>query len=169
MFDIGGWEFLIIVIVAIVVVGPRELPGLVRTVSGWIRQARGLAQEFRSGLDDLAHEVELEKIGDDVSRSIGLKDEVGTIRNEIEQSIDPHGEISDAFTEDRHLLEDYPLDSDEEFDLDDDSEFDYPDGETDILPEIDSSSDSSPKEAAESGKSGPEQTARQKPAEVKET
>ena len=54
MFDIGGWEFLIIGIVAIVIIGPKDLPGLIRSVVGWVRKARELAREFQSGIDDLA-------------------------------------------------------------------------------------------------------------------
>ena len=72
MFDIGGWEFLIIVIVAIVIIGPKDLPGMIRSVTGWVRKARELAREFQSGIDDLAQEVELEKIGEEFKNDIGL-------------------------------------------------------------------------------------------------
>ncbi len=164
MFDIGGWEFLIIMIVAIVVVGPKELPGLVRTVAEWIRRARGMAQEFRSGLDDLAREVELEKIGDDVTRRIGLDETVTSIRDEIENTIDPKGEIAEAFIDDGHMLDEHPLDSDEEFELDDDAEELYPDpeelypdGEEEVLPAHDDGAQ--PKQLAieESGTSADEE------------
>ena len=56
MFDIGGWEFLVVIVIAIIVIGPKDLPGTIRTVTGWIRKARELAREFQSGLDDLARE-----------------------------------------------------------------------------------------------------------------
>ncbi len=122
MFDIGGWEFLIIIVVAIIIVGPKDLPGLVRTISEWIRKARGLAREFQSGLDDLAREVDIEKLGKEVTAGIGLDESGNSIRQQIENTIDPKGEIADAFSDSEGLLEDNPLDDDEEFRFDDDAE-----------------------------------------------
>ena len=58
MFDIGGWEFLVIAILAIIVIGPKDLPATVRIVSQWARKARGLAREFQSGLDEMAREAD---------------------------------------------------------------------------------------------------------------
>lgn len=54
MFDIGFWEMVMIAAVALVVVGPKELPGMMRTVSGWIRHARQVAGEFK---DEFSREV----------------------------------------------------------------------------------------------------------------
>jgi sec-independent protein translocase protein TatB len=108
MFDIGGWEFLIIGIVAIVIIGPKDLPGLIRSVVGWVRKARELAREFQSGIDDLAQEVELEKIGDEFRDGVGLG-EIGDIGNTIHQEItnafDPDGEVTDAFDGAKEILE----------------------------------------------------------------
>ena len=109
MFDIGGWEFLIIVIVAIVIIGPKDLPGLIRSVVGWVRKARELAREFQSGIDDLAQEVELEKIGDEFRDGIGLGEtgDIGnTIHQEITSAIDPDGDVTEAFEGAKGILED---------------------------------------------------------------
>jgi sec-independent protein translocase protein TatB len=122
MFDIGGWEFLIIIVVAIVIVGPKDLPGLVRTISEWIRRARGLARDFQGGLDDLAREVDIDNLGNEVKQGIGLDDSGTSLRQEIENTIDPRGEIADAFNDSEDLLDANPLDDDEEFALDDDAE-----------------------------------------------
>lgn len=63
MFDIGFWEMVMIAVVALVVVGPKELPGLVRTVSGWIRQARRVAGEFKEELSrEVARAEELKQL-----------------------------------------------------------------------------------------------------------
>ena len=110
MFDIGGWEFLIIIVVAVIIVGPKDLPGVVKTASEWIRRARGLAREFQSGMEDLAREVELEKIGDEVKKGIGLDDAGESFRREIENTIDPSGDISDAFKESGGLQDEDVLD-----------------------------------------------------------
>ena len=122
MFDIGGWEFLIIIVVAIIIVGPKDLPGLVRTISEWIRKARALAREFQGGLEDLAREVDLENLGKEVTAGTGLDASGNSIRQQIENTIDPKGEIADAFADREGLLEDNPLDDDEEFRFDDDAE-----------------------------------------------
>ena len=108
MFDIGGWEFLIIAIVAIVIIGPKDLPGLIRSVVGWVRKARELAREFQSGIDDLAQEVELEKIGDEFRDGVGLGEtgDIGnTIHQEIINAIDPDGDVTDAFDGAKEILE----------------------------------------------------------------
>lgn len=60
MFDIGAMELFVVATLALVVVGPKELPKLLRTVSGFIRKMRELAADFRSGVEDLASEVEKE-------------------------------------------------------------------------------------------------------------
>ena len=89
MFDIGGWEFLVIVVVAIVVIGPKDLPQVIKSISQWMAKARELAREFRAGLDELSREVELDKLEREVRSSVGA-DEMGkavhSIRNEIEDA-----------------------------------------------------------------------------------
>ena len=109
MFDIGGWEFLIIVVVAIVIIGPKDLPGMIRSVGGWIRKARELASEFQSGIDDLAQEVDLEKIGEEFRDGVGLKEtnNIGDkIREEIANSIDSSGEVVGTYESTKEIIED---------------------------------------------------------------
>ena len=130
MFDIGGWEFLIVIVIAIVVIGPKDLPGTIRTVSGWIRRARELAREFQSGLDDLARETDVESVKNDLQAGLGL-DEISesgnTIRNQIEENLDPHGEIAAAFKDEDGPFEDNSFEEDEDIDGADLAEFDLPD------------------------------------------
>jgi sec-independent protein translocase protein TatB len=109
MFDIGGWEFLIIVVVAILVIGPKDLPGMIRSVMGWVRRARELASEFQSGIDDLAQEVELEKIGEEFRDSVVLEgnNNIGNkIRDEIGHSLDPSGEMIENYKDAKQTIED---------------------------------------------------------------
>ena len=109
MFDIGGWEFLIIVVVAILVIGPKDLPGMIRSVMGWVRSARELASEFQSGIDDLAQEVELKKIGEEFRDSVVLEgnNNIGNkIRDEIGHSIDPSGEMIENYKDAKQTIED---------------------------------------------------------------
>ena len=59
MLDIGGWEFLIVAFVLIMVVGPKELPKMLRSFTRIIRQVRSMASEFSRGMQTMADEAEL--------------------------------------------------------------------------------------------------------------
>ncbi|TRD10745.1 twin-arginine translocase subunit TatB [Erythrobacter insulae] len=60
MFDIGAAELLVIVIVAILVIGPSEMPRAMRTAGRWIGQVRKVSSHFRAGIDTMVREAELE-------------------------------------------------------------------------------------------------------------
>ena len=62
MFGIDSAELLIIAVVALVVIGPKDLPRVMRTVGQWVGRARGMAKHFRSGLDTMMREAELEEL-----------------------------------------------------------------------------------------------------------
>ena len=62
MFGIDSGELLIIAVVALVVIGPKDLPNVMRTVGGWIARARGMASHFRAGIDTMIRETELEEM-----------------------------------------------------------------------------------------------------------
>lgn len=59
MFGVDSGEFLIILVVAVVVIGPKELPRVMRTVGHWVGKARGMANQFRSGVDQLVRDSEI--------------------------------------------------------------------------------------------------------------
>jgi len=109
MFDIGGWEFLVIVVLAIIVIGPKDLPGAIRSVTQWVRKARALARDFQSGLDEIARETELDKVEQEIRQSIdadGLRDGARSIGRDIESTVDPDNEIRDAFADGDHYFDD---------------------------------------------------------------
>ena len=62
MFDIAPTELLIVALVALVVIGPKDLPKVMRTVGNWVGKARGMARHFRSGIDTMIREAELEEM-----------------------------------------------------------------------------------------------------------
>ncbi|QPQ54042.1 twin-arginine translocase subunit TatB [Allosphingosinicella flava] len=62
MFDVAPTELLIIALVALVVIGPKDLPRVMRTVGHWVGRARGMARHFRSGIDTMIREAELEEM-----------------------------------------------------------------------------------------------------------
>lgn len=62
MFDIAPTELLLVVVVALVVIGPKDLPKAMRVVGKWMGKARGMARHFRAGLDTMMREAELEEL-----------------------------------------------------------------------------------------------------------
>jgi sec-independent protein translocase protein TatB len=62
MFDIAPTELLIVAIVALVVIGPKDLPRFMRTVGHWVAKARGTARHFRAGIATMVREAELEEM-----------------------------------------------------------------------------------------------------------
>lgn len=62
MFDIGSAELLLIVIVAVIVIGPKDLPLALRTAGRWIGKIRKVSGHFRAGLDTMIREAEMEEM-----------------------------------------------------------------------------------------------------------
>lgn len=62
MFEVAPSEMLLFAIVAIVVIGPKDLPKAMRFVGKWVGKARGMARHFRSGIDTMIRESELEEL-----------------------------------------------------------------------------------------------------------
>ena len=89
MFDIGWQELFIVAVLALLVIGPKDLPRALRTMGKWVRKARTLAREFQGGLDDVMREAELDDVKDQLVSASGLD-----IGKEIENTIDPTGDIS---------------------------------------------------------------------------
>src|ERR1700719_1177092 len=69
MFDIGWSEFAVIAVVALIAIGPKELPGVLRMVGQWVAKARKMAAEFQGQFNEAMREAEmadLKKTFDDV-------------------------------------------------------------------------------------------------------
>ena len=94
MFDLGWDEMAVIAVVALVVLGPKELPNALRTVSGLMKQARKLANEFQSGVHQIIREAELEDAKNAIA-DLKNKDIAGA----IEKHLDSEGEIKAALKE----------------------------------------------------------------------
>ena len=90
MLDIGGWEFLIVAFVLLMVVGPKELPNMLRGFTRAVRRIRSMASEFTRGMEDLASDNEL---GD-------LKSTIADVKSgnldRIADKIDPGGELKES-------------------------------------------------------------------------
>jgi sec-independent protein translocase protein TatB len=88
MLDIGWSEMGLILLVALVVIGPKDLPRVARTVGKWSAKARGMAREFQRSLDDMAREAELQDIKSEIEK-VNRTD----LRARIEETVDPGGEL----------------------------------------------------------------------------
>ena len=68
MFDIAWSELFVIMVVALVVVGPKDLPKLMRTAGQWASRARAMADQFRRSFDEMARHAELDELRNEVNR-----------------------------------------------------------------------------------------------------
>lgn len=94
MFDIAWSELGIIAVVALVVIGPKDLPKVLRTVGQWTAKARSMAREFQSGIDDMVREAELDEL-----RKAAKQVSDFSLENEVKKSIDPDGSLQKSFQE----------------------------------------------------------------------
>jgi sec-independent protein translocase protein TatB len=62
MFDIASGELLLVALVALLVIGPKDLPRALRFVGNWVGKARRVASQFRSGFDEMLRQSELEEL-----------------------------------------------------------------------------------------------------------
>lgn len=60
--EVGGLEYLIIAAVALIVVGPKDLPVMLRKLGQWVGRLRAMAAEFRASFDDMARQSELDEL-----------------------------------------------------------------------------------------------------------
>ncbi len=104
MLDIGGSELLVIALVLILVVGPKDLPRVLRSVGRFMAKMRGMTREFQRSIDDMAREAdvadmrkELNSISDTVSGS--------DVTKKVEDTLDSTGILRDAMKEDYGLTD----------------------------------------------------------------
>jgi len=86
MFDIAWTEMLVLAIIIIVVVGPRDLPKVMRTIGGFMRKARALAGQFQSDMDQLAREAEIDELR---KQARAYQDKFRQPVRELDKLVDP--------------------------------------------------------------------------------
>ncbi|UFN50731.1 Sec-independent protein translocase protein TatB [Roseomonas sp. OT10] len=95
MFDLAWSEIAVIAVVAIVVIGPKDLPDTIRTVAKGIGKLRRMAGELQGHLDEVVREAKLEDVRDQI-RDIRNFD----LKGEIERAVDKDGSVRAAFNDD---------------------------------------------------------------------
>ena len=89
MLDIGFPEFLLISFVLLIVVGPKDLPKVLRSITSFVKKIKSMASQFHSGIDDLANEAEISNLRKEVSQIDNKSaynseiDEIKNIQNEL--------------------------------------------------------------------------------------
>ena len=93
MFDLGWFELAVVGAVLLVVVGPKDLPRVLRTVGVWTGKARRMARDFQKALDQYAKEAEIDDVKKAVETPLKAKkavasavDPTGTLKKELEDT-----------------------------------------------------------------------------------
>jgi sec-independent protein translocase protein TatB len=91
LFDIGWPELLLIGVVALVVIGPKDLPNALRVAGFWFRKARGLSREFQSSVEQMIREAELDEMRQQLKKATEFD-----IEKEFQKTVDPTGELAES-------------------------------------------------------------------------
>ena len=94
MFDFAWSEFALIGVVALVLIGPKDLPIAIKAVTGMIKKARRMAAEFQTHVDEMVKEADLHEVRDGIRQIRSLD-----IRGTIARAVDNDGSIRQAFAD----------------------------------------------------------------------
>jgi sec-independent protein translocase protein TatB len=93
MFDLFSWSHILILLtVALVVVGPKDLPRLMNMAGKWVGKARNMANEFKKSFDDMARQSELEELRAEIEKLKAddpIADATKDLNNEIQRTLNP--------------------------------------------------------------------------------
>lgn len=110
MFDsIGFQELVVIGIIALMVVGPKELPLLMRKAGQWSARLRGMAADFRANFDEMARQAELDELRKEVE-ALRNNNPLQEIKDELtkpfETGIDPYAPVTPYGSDHHHQVTD---------------------------------------------------------------
>jgi sec-independent protein translocase protein TatB len=91
LFDIGWPELLLIGVVALVVIGPKDLPRALRVAGYWVRKARTLSREFHSSVEQMIREAELDEMRQQLKKATEFD-----INKEFQKTVDPDGSLAES-------------------------------------------------------------------------
>jgi sec-independent protein translocase protein TatB len=92
MFDFAWSEIALIAVVAMIAIGPKDMPAAIRAVTGWIKKARRMAAEFQTHVDEMVREADLSEVRASINEIRNFD-----VRGEIEKTIDADGSIRATF------------------------------------------------------------------------
>jgi sec-independent protein translocase protein TatB len=91
LLDFGWSELMLIALVALVVIGPKDLPRALRVAGYWVRKARTLSREFQSSVEQMVREAELDEVRQELKKASEID-----LDKEFRQSIDPTGSLAES-------------------------------------------------------------------------
>ncbi|HLZ67649.1 MAG TPA: Sec-independent protein translocase protein TatB [Aliidongia sp.] len=94
MFDFAWSEIAVLGVIALVVIGPKDLPKALKTAGFMVRRARMMAREFQNSVDDMIRDAELQEIREQAAKAAGVD-----LNKAMQDAIDPGGEIRTAMAE----------------------------------------------------------------------
>lgn len=92
MFDFAWSQIALIAVVALIAIGPKDLPIAIRAITNAIKKARSMAAEFQTHVDDLVKEANLDEVKGQLNEIRNFD-----IKSTIEKAVDPDGKIRDTF------------------------------------------------------------------------
>lgn len=94
MFDFAWTEIALIGVVALIAIGPKDLPVAIKTVAGFVKKARRMAGEFQGHVDEMVREANLHEVRDQITQLRNFN-----IKAEIEKHVDGDGSLRSTFNE----------------------------------------------------------------------
>jgi sec-independent protein translocase protein TatB len=91
LLDFGWSELMLIGIVALVVIGPKDLPKALRVAGFWVRKARTLSREFQSSVEQMVREAELDEVRQELKKASEID-----LDKEFRQAVDPTGDLGES-------------------------------------------------------------------------
>ena len=91
LFDLGMSELLLIGVVALVVIGPKDLPKALRVAGFWVRKARTLSREFQSSVEQMIREAELDEMRQELKKATEID-----LEKQFRETIDPTGSLAES-------------------------------------------------------------------------
>jgi sec-independent protein translocase protein TatB len=92
MFDFAWSEIALIAVVAMIAIGPKDMPATIRAVTGWVKKARRMAAEFQTHVDEMVREADLSEVRASLNEIRNFD-----IKGEIEKTIDADGSMRATF------------------------------------------------------------------------
>ena len=91
LFDLSMTELMLIGVVALVVIGPKDLPQALRVAGYWVRKARTLSREFHSSVEQMIREAELDEMRQELKKATEID-----LEKEFHHTIDPTGSLAES-------------------------------------------------------------------------
>jgi sec-independent protein translocase protein TatB len=91
LLDFGWSELMLIGVVALIVIGPKDLPKALRVAGFWVRKARTLSREFQSSIEQMVREAELDEMRQELKKATEID-----LDKEFQQAVDPTGSLAES-------------------------------------------------------------------------